>query len=94
MDSQLAIAERADFRERLILALDRASVSASPTVLAREFNVRDDGAAVTVHAARKWLVGEAYPTQARLSVLSKWLAVSAQWLRFGEGARGKHAGRE
>lgn len=85
MDSQLASNDRVDFRDRLLLALERAGVAASPTILAREFNVRADGAAVTVHAARKWLVGEAYPTQARLTVLSRWLAVSAQWLRFGEG---------
>jgi len=39
---------------------------------------------VTVHAARKWLLGEAIPTQARLQVLANWLGLSAAWLRFGD----------
>ena len=35
-------------------------------------------------AARKWLMGEAIPTQDKVKVLSEWLSVSSQWLRFGE----------
>ena len=42
---------------------------------------------MTTHAIRKWLMGEAYPTQERLHVLARWLGVSAQWLRFGEGPK-------
>jgi hypothetical protein len=38
---------------------------------------------VTVHAARKWLVGEAIPTQDKLRALAQWLGVTAEWLRFG-----------
>ena len=38
---------------------------------------------VTVHAARKWLAGEAIPSQEKLRVLAKWLQVPAGWLRYG-----------
>jgi transcriptional regulator with XRE-family HTH domain len=58
----------------------------SPTQLAREFNIRFPGRPITVHAARKWLMGEAIPTQEKLRTLAQWLGVPAEWLRFG-GAR-------
>ena len=51
--------------------------------LLRKFNVRFAGRPVTVHAARKWLVGEAIPTQEKLRTLADWLGVPADWLRFG-----------
>lgn len=85
MDSKLASNERNEFQNRLTTALEKAGCKVSPTALAREFNLRADGAAVTTHAARKWLVGEAFPTQEKLHVLARWLNVSPQWLRFGEG---------
>jgi transcriptional regulator with XRE-family HTH domain len=76
--------EREDFSERLQQALRNADYSAdSPTQLAREFNVRFSGRPITVHAARKWLVGEAIPTQEKLRTLAHWLGVPAEWLRFG-----------
>ena len=79
-----ASVEREDFSSRLQQSLRNAAYSSvSPTQLAREFNVRFAGPAVTVHAARKWLVGEAIPTQEKLRTLACWLAVSAEWLRFG-----------
>lgn len=78
--------EREDFSERLQLALRNAEYSPdSPTQLAREFNVRFAGRPITVHAARKWLVGEAIPTQEKLRTLAQWLGVPAEWLRFGGG---------
>ena len=55
----------------------------SPTRLAREFNIRFEGRPITVHAARKWLVGEAIPTQEKLRMIAQWLGVPADWLRFG-----------
>lgn len=65
-------------------ALRNAEYSAeSPTELAREFNARFDGTSITVHAARKWLVAEAIPTQDKMRVLASWLGVAAEWLRFG-----------
>lgn len=76
--------EREGFSERLQLALRNADYSPdSPTQLAREFNIRFDGRPITVHAARKWLVGEAIPTQEKLRTLANWLGVPAEWLRFG-----------
>lgn len=76
--------EREDFSSRLQLALRNAAYSPdSPTQLAREFNVRFAGRPITVHAARKWLVGEAIPTQEKLRTLAHWLGVPAEWLRFG-----------
>jgi transcriptional regulator with XRE-family HTH domain len=78
--------EREDFSERLQLALRNADYSPdSPTQLAREFNIRFAGRPITVHAARKWLVGEAIPTQEKLRTLAQWLGVPAEWLRFGGG---------
>lgn len=80
--------ERESFSERLQQALRNAEYSPdSPTQLAREFNIRFEGRPITVHAARKWLVGEAIPTQEKLRTLAQWLGVPAEWLRFG-GADG------
>jgi transcriptional regulator with XRE-family HTH domain len=76
--------ERESFSQRLQQALKNAHYSPdSPTRLAREFNIRFDGRPVTVHAARKWLVGEAIPTQEKLRMIAQWLGVPADWLRFG-----------
>lgn len=78
--------EREGFSERLQHALRNADYSPdSPTQLAREFNIRFEGRPITVHAARKWLVGEAIPTQEKLRTLAHWLCVTAEWLRFGGG---------
>ena len=87
--------ERANFSERLQQALRNADYSPdSPTQLAREFNVRFAGRPITVHAARKWLVGEAIPTQEKLRTLAQWLGVPAEWLRFGgEQLLGERSGR-
>ena len=76
--------ERSKFSERLQHALRNAEYSPdSPTQLAREFNVRFDGRPITVHAARKWIVGEAIPTQEKVRTLAQWLGVPPEWLRFG-----------
>jgi hypothetical protein len=76
--------ERENFSMRLQQALRSGGYSPeSPTQLAREFNVRFSGRPVTVHAARKWLVGESIPTQEKLRTLALWLGVPNEWLRFG-----------
>lgn len=81
-----SIKEREAFSRRLKEALKRiGDDGASPTRLAREFNRRTPGAPVTLHAARKWLNGDAMPAQDKLRVLADWLDVGADWLRFGEG---------
>ena len=77
--------EREDFSRRLQASLGHAGWKPmGATMLAREFNRRSPGQAVTSHAARKWLKGEAIPSQDHLQVLARWLAVPAHWLRFGE----------
>ena len=64
--------ERQNFTSRLKSALRNADYSQdSPTQLPREFNVRFTARPITVHAARKWLFGEALPTQEKLHVLSQ-----------------------
>lgn len=79
--------EREQFSQRLQKMLRQTHHSPdSPTELAREFNIRFSGPPITVHAARKWLVGEAIPTQDKMRTLAEWLVVPADWLRFGNDA--------
>lgn len=79
--------EREQFSQRLQTMLRQTHHSPdSPTELAREFNIRFSGPPITVHAARKWLVGEAIPTQDKMRALAEWLVVPADWLRFGNDA--------
>ncbi len=80
--------ERSQFCQRLQTCLQANGLATSATTFTAEFNLRATGKTVTVHGARKWLVGEAIPTQARLQVLADWLGVSAAWLRFGDAGRG------
>ena len=71
--------------ERLQKALKDAGYAAyGPTDLAHQFNKRFTGHPVSVHAARKWLMGDAIPTQDKLRALADWLTVTAEWLRFGD----------
>jgi hypothetical protein len=80
--------ERERFSHRLQQALRNAQHSPdSPTELARDFNIRFAGRPITVHAARKWLVAEAIPTQDKMRTLSEWLLVPIEWLRFGGDER-------
>lgn len=87
--------ERKEFAERLQSALRQArQVADSPTALAREFNSRYPGQAITVHAARKWLMAESIPTQDKLRTLAQWLQVPAEWLRFGGQCSTDRDGRQ
>lgn len=82
--------EREQFSLRLQQLLRDAHHSPdSPTELAREFNIRYPGTPITVHAARKWLIGEAIPTQDKMRTLADWLMVPIDWLRFGTDAARK-----
>ena len=76
--------ERAQFAERVKAALAARDMPVSATGLQRAFNAQNPELAISVHAARKWLMGEAIPTQARLRAVAAVLGVSATWLRFGE----------
>jgi transcriptional regulator with XRE-family HTH domain len=83
---QPAELERAQFAQRVNTALAARDMPASATALQRTFNERYPELAISVHAARKWVMGESIPTQARLRALADVLRVSATWLRFGEEA--------
>ena len=78
--------ERTQFSERLAAALVARGMPVSATVLQRAFNAQNPQLAISVHAARKWLLGESIPAQVRLRELAAVLAVSPTWLRFGEEA--------
>ncbi len=84
MDSKIANDERTNFSARLKQALGGVGVADSPGDFTRAYNARADGAAVSVHAARKWLGGEAIPTHEKIVILATWLGVNAAWLRFGD----------
>jgi hypothetical protein len=81
--SQMATAQRLGFADRLCSALTAASQPTGATAFARAYNLRSNGAAVTVHGARRWLKGESIPTQERIILLAQWLNVNPAWLRFG-----------
>jgi hypothetical protein len=81
---QPAELERAQFAECLAVALAARGMPVNATALQRAFNAQNPVLAISVHAARKWLMGESIPTQARLRVVTEVLGVSATWLRFGE----------
>ena len=78
MDEKLA------FSQRLSEGMIAAGYEPRPTVLEREFNSRYWGRSVTFQAVRRWLKGEAIPSQEKLMVLAEWLGVEPQVLRFGD----------
>lgn len=80
--------EKLAFSERLKQALSKHSwAKASPTWLAREFNLRYSGKSISVQTANNWLLGSAIPSQDKLQILAAWLDVSSQWLRFGDATQ-------
>lgn len=78
---------RQDFARRLADALQQSGRGTSPTALAIEFNARFAGTPVHMASCRKWLLGEAIPTQEKLVVLAQMLNVTADWLRFGDSTQ-------
>ncbi len=77
------LSEQQRFAERLNRALEAARYQhIGASRIAREFNLRFPDKAVTVHAVRKWIKGEAIPTQDKLVALAQWLGVRADWLRY------------
>lgn len=77
--------EKILFSERLKQALTQATHPISPTFISKQFNSRYSGEPISVQSANNWLLGKAIPNQDKLAVLSLWLNVSNQWLRFGDG---------
>jgi hypothetical protein len=78
--------EKLEFSNRLKNAIQDAGYQLRPTILEREFNTRYWGRPVTVQAVRRWLRGEAIPSQEKLQVLADWLKIEPHALRFGEQA--------
>lgn len=78
--------EKIEFSQRLLQAIEDAGYSVRPTIVEREFNTRYWGRSVTVQAVRRWLRGEAIPSQEKLQVLAEWLKIEPHALRFGEQA--------
>ncbi|MDP2752526.1 MAG: hypothetical protein Q8O31_07995 [Rhodocyclaceae bacterium] len=77
--------EREDFSLRLMQALAGAGINdRSPTLVAKEFNHRFSGQPVSVHAVRKWMFGDAVPSQDKVKALAAWLSIRPEWLRYGE----------
>ena len=76
--------ERREFSLRLRNALSQVGESLAVANVTSGFNHSNNDLPVTSHAVRKWLTGEAIPTQPKLRCLAAWLGVSAAWLRFGD----------
>lgn len=79
--------EKEEFAQRLRDAMTRAGYPLRPVVLEREFNTRYWGRSVTLQGVRRWLRGEAIPSQDKLQVLADWLGVEPEVLRFGVAVR-------
>ncbi len=80
--------EKGAFGKRLTRLLNEAGIgTTSPTHIAREFNRRYTGKAVTAQAVRKWIGGESIPAGDKIRTLSKWLKASPHWLHYGENEK-------
>jgi len=78
--------EKQAFAQRLRQALQDAGVDMrSPTRVTVQFNLRHYGSPVSTQSVRKWLEGSSFPQQDKIRTLSKWLKVSSEWLRYGDG---------
>jgi transcriptional regulator with XRE-family HTH domain len=83
---------REEFSKRLRKALqDRGLGVDSPTRLAQTFNGDYPDRRVTPQAVRKWLNGEAIPSDDKLRALAEWLGITPYLLRYGMAEGGKGA---
>lgn len=71
------------FAEKLKSALENNGYEARASVLEREFNLHHFGKDIILHAAAKWLRGEAIPRYDKIMTLSKWLKVPPEELVYG-----------
>jgi hypothetical protein len=78
--------DKVEFSNRLKLALVNAGYKARPTDLEKGFNSRYWGRSVSVQAVAKWLKGVAIPSHEKILVLSEWLKIDPQELRYGAEA--------
>ena len=72
-----------EFAARLEQAMSAKSIRRSSTVLAKLFNAKFDGKAVTIPTVSNWMHGFTMPTQDKLLVLAELLDTSAEHLRYG-----------
>lgn len=80
--------EAKNFSKRLKEAMTKHGYEPRPINVEIEFNQRYWGKPISFQTGRRWLRGEAIPTQDRLQVLAEWLNVDPHWLRFGEKLHG------
>ena len=80
------MSEKVEFSQRLQQAITDAGYALRPVIVEREFNTRYWGHPITVQAVRRWLNGEAIPSQDKLQILAEWLNIEPQILRFGGGS--------
>lgn len=73
-----------EFSKRLATAMLEAGFEPKASVLEREFSLRYWGKAVTLQGVRRWLRGEAVPSEDKLETLAEWLKVDKRYLQFGE----------
>ncbi len=79
-----SISEAQGFSKRLIATLEDNGIKASATVVARHFNSHNSSDKTLTPHERNWLLGNVMPRQDHLRVLSNWLKVSPDHLRFGK----------
>ena len=84
-------AARHAFSGRLSDSLKKSGRSTSPTYLVTEFNAHFGGPKVHVHTCRKWLQGEAIPTQEKLVVLAHVDDIAIDGLLAHTPSAGKNA---
>jgi transcriptional regulator with XRE-family HTH domain len=77
--------ERVQFSERLWKALRKNDIPITASTVASMFNTYARGRiTVSNYTVRKWLDGQALPTNDKIRILSQWLGVRMEWLAFGE----------
>lgn len=75
--------QKLQFAEQLKAAMQAKGYAPKASVLEREFNLRYFGKPITLHAAGKWLRGEAIPRNDKVVTLAKWLEVQPANLVYG-----------
>lgn len=80
--------ERSEFSVRLREAMAEAGIDPKVSALHTEFCSASNGLTISVPTARKWLHGEAIPTQVKIKIISQMLGISSDWLRFGNVKQG------
>ncbi|MDK4533783.1 hypothetical protein QGZ99_01370, partial [Kingella kingae] len=75
--------QKLQFADQLKVAMQAKGYAPKASILEREFNLRYFGKPITLHAAGKWLRGEAIPHNDKVVKLAKWLEVQPANLVYG-----------